>query len=152
MTAAAPRWSPDVTVATVVARDDRLLLVEESIGGRLVLNQPAGHLEPAESLVQAAVRETLEETGWTVRCTHFIGSYLWSAANGHSFLRFAYAAEAIAHDAGRALDAGIVRALWMTADELIAARPRLRSPLVLQAVQDWMDGQRHPLTLTQYVP
>ena len=146
------RWAPDVTVATVVAHEGRLLLVEESIGGRLVLNQPAGHLEPDESLEQAAVRETLEETGWTVRCTHFIGSYLWSAADGRSFLRFAYAAETVTHDPARRLDTGIEQALWMTPVELVAARSRLRSPMVLQVAQDWLAGQRFPLSLTRYVP
>lgn len=146
------RWSPDVTVATVVARDGRLLLVEESIAGSAVINQPAGHLEPGESLEQAAVRETLEETGWTVRCTHLIGSYLWTAANGRSFLRFAYAAEPLSHDPERTLDAGILRALWMTPAELMAAGPRLRSPLVLQTARDWLGGQRHPLAAARYLP
>jgi 8-oxo-dGTP pyrophosphatase MutT (NUDIX family) len=146
------RWSPDVTVATVVMRDGRLLFVEESIAGSVVINQPAGHLEPGESLEQAAVRETLEETGWTVRCTHFIGSYLWTAANGRCFLRFAYAAEPLSHDPERVLDAGIVRALWMTPAELAAAEPRLRSPLVLQVAHDWLAGQRHPLSAVRYVP
>lgn len=145
------RWAPDVTVATVVVRDGRLLFVEESIGGRLVINQPAGHLEPGESLEQAAVRETLEETGWTVRCTHFVGSYLWSAADGRTFLRFAYAAEPLGHDPGRELDTGIVRALWLTPAELSAAEPRLRSPLVLQLARDWLAGQRHPLSAARYL-
>ncbi|GHH46474.1 MULTISPECIES: NUDIX hydrolase [Gammaproteobacteria] len=152
MAATEDRWSPDVTVATVVVRDGRLLLVEESIGGRLVINQPAGHLEPGESLEQAAVRETLEETGWTVRCTHFVGSYLWTAASGQTFLRFAYAAEPLSHAPERELDAGIVRALWMTPAELEAAGPRLRSPLVRQVVRDWLSGQRHPLSAVRHVP
>ena len=110
MDATSGRWQPDVTVATVVAREGRLLLVEEVIDGRHVINQPAGHLEPGESLLEAAVRETLEETGWTVQPTHFIGSYLWKANDGRSFLRFAFAAEALHHDSQRSLDTGIVRA------------------------------------------
>ncbi|MFT4246779.1 MAG: NUDIX hydrolase [Pseudomonas sp.] len=146
------RWAPDVTVATVVVLDGRLLFVEESIAGNLVINQPAGHLEPGESLEQAAERETLEETGWSVRCTHFIGSYLWTAAEGRSFLRFAYAAEPLSHDPDRALDTGIVRALWMTPAELAAAAPRLRSPLVAQVAGDWLAGQRHPLSVVRYLP
>lgn len=79
MSASDQRWHPDVTVATVVVRDGRFLQVEETIGGKLLLNQPAGHLEPDESLLDAAVRETLEETGWDVRLTHFIGTYQWVA-------------------------------------------------------------------------
>ena len=118
MTLQETRWHPDVTVATVVVRDGRFLQVEESIGGRLLLNQPAGHLEPEESLLQAAVRETLEETGWDVRLTQFIGTYQWVAPTGQCFLRFAFVADALAHHPERSLDTGVVRALWMTPEEL----------------------------------
>jgi len=146
-----PRWTPHVTVATVVVRDGRLLLVEEAIDGRQVLNQPAGHLEPDESLAAAAVRETLEETGWTVRLSAFIGTYQWTAPDGTPFLRFAYAAEALSHDPGRPLDTGILRALWLTPAELKADPARLRSPLVWQVVADYLAGQRHPLSLVKEV-
>jgi len=142
-----PRWTPHVTVATVVVHDGRLLLVEERIDGRLVLNQPAGHLEPGESLAAAALRETLEESGWEVRLNAFIGLYQWTAPDGTAFLRFAFAAEPLAHDPERALDAGIVRALWLTPAELLADPARLRSPLVAQVAQDYLGGQRHPLSL-----
>ncbi|MNV69768.1 Phosphatase NudJ [compost metagenome] len=144
-----PRWTPHVTVATVVVRDGRLLLVEEAINGRQVLNQPAGHLEPDESLAAAAVRETLEETGWTVRLSAFIGSYQWTAPDGTPFLRFAYAAEPVSHDADRPLDDGILRALWLTPAELKADPGRLRSPLVWQVVADYLAGQRHPLCIVK---
>ena len=151
-------WQPDVTVATVVVDGGRLLMVEESVGGRLVLNQPAGHLEPDESLVDAALRETREETGWNVRLTAFIGAYQWKApaaeakANtnaGRHYLRFAFAAEPVAHDPQRPLDEGIVRALWMTPAELEAAAPRWRSPLVWQVVADFLGGKRYPLDLVR---
>ncbi|WP_115004703.1 NUDIX hydrolase [Xanthomonas campestris] len=145
------RWHPDVTVATVVVRDGRFLQVEESIGGRLLLNQPAGHLEPDESLLQAAVRETLEETGWDVRLTQLIGTYQWVAPTGQCFLRFAFVADALAHHPERSLDTGVVRALWMTPEELRAASDRLRSPLVWEVVADYLAGQRHPLALVRHV-
>ncbi|HEY0332208.1 MAG TPA: NUDIX hydrolase [Stenotrophomonas sp.] len=139
--------APHVTVATVVARNGRLLVVEERIDGALVINQPAGHLEPGESLQDAAVRETREETGWDVRLTAFIGCYQWQAGNGEHYLRFAFAAEPVSHDPAQPLDTGIERAVWMSAGELQADRARLRSPLVWQVVADFLAGRRFPLTL-----
>lgn len=146
-------WQPDVTVATVVVREGRLLCVEERVGGVLVLNQPAGHLEPEESLLQAALRETREETGWEVRLTAFVGAYQWRAppsadgSGGRHYLRFAFAAEPVAHDPAQPLDDGIVRALWMTPAELRQAQDRHRSPLVWQAAADFLAGRRNPLDL-----
>lgn len=151
-------WQPDVTVATVVVRDGRLLMVEERAHGKLVFNQPAGHLEPDESLSEAALRETREETGWDVNLTAFIGAYQWQApmqADGNAgrhYLRMAFAAEPLRHDPTRPLDDGIVRALWMTPAELLAERDRHRSPLVWQVVADHLAGQRHPLSLLRQVP
>ncbi len=148
-------WQPDVTVATVVVRDGRLLMVEETVGGQLVLNQPAGHLEPDESLVDAALRETREETGWDVRLTAFVGAYQWKAPahpagrDGRHFLRFAFAAESIRHDPARPLDTGIVQALWLTPAELQAQQARHRSPLVWRTAADYLAGRRHPLDLMQ---
>jgi ADP-ribose pyrophosphatase YjhB (NUDIX family) len=150
-------WQPDVTVATVVVRDGRLLLVEESVGGRLVLNQPAGHLEPDESLTDAALRETREETGWEVRLTGFLGAYQWKApprrgeADGRHYLRFAFSAEPVAHDAARPLDEGIVRTLWLTPAELQAESARHRSPLVWQVVADHLGGRRQSLSLLRHI-
>lgn len=150
-------WQPDVTVATVVADGDRLLVVEEHSGGRLVLNQPAGHLEPDEDLVDAAVRETLEESGWTVEPTAFIGAYQWTAPAqadgrpGRHYLRFAFAARPLSHDPQRPLDEGIVRAVWMTPTELQAQAGRHRSPLVWQVVADHLAGSQQPLSLLRSV-
>ena len=141
-----------ITVATVVARDGRLLLVEERIEGLLVLNQPAGHLEPGETLAQAAIRETLEETGWDIALEAFIGAYQWTAPNGQAYLRLAFAGRALGHDAARRLDAGIECATWLTPAELQAQATRHRSPLVWQVVADWLAGQRHPLHLVRALP
>ncbi|MGY0504235.1 NUDIX hydrolase [Luteimonas sp. e5] len=148
-------WQPDVTVATVVVRDGRLLCVEEKAGGQLVINQPAGHLEPDESLQQAAVREAREETGWDVRLTGFVGAYQWRAplnpdgSGGRHYLRFTFCGEPEGFDAERELDTGIVRALWLSPEELKAEAARHRSPLVWQVVEDWLCGHQHPLDLVR---
>ena len=143
------RWAPHVTVATIVSDGGRVLLVSEHIDGRSVLNQPAGHLEPGESLLQAAVRETREETGWDVELTAFIGSYQWTAPDGTPFLRFAFAAEPLRQHPEQPLDSGIVQALWLTPAAIQSDMTRLRSPLVWQTVSDWLAGQRHPLSLVR---
>jgi len=143
-------WQPDVTVATVVVRDGRLLCVEERSNGNLVINQPAGHLEPDESLLQAAVRETREETGWNVRVTHVVGAYQWKAPEtGRHYMRFAFAAEPVDEIPGAKLDEGIVRALWLTPQELQAEAACHRSPLVWRCVADYLGGSRYPLSLVQ---
>lgn len=141
-------WQPDVTVATIVVRDGRLLMVEERAQGRLVFNQPAGHLEPDETLLDAALRETREETGWDVRLTAFVGAYQWKASEtGRHYLRFAFAAEPVRHDPERPLDDGIVQTHWLTPAELQQARDRHRSPLVWHAVEDYLGGRRYPLDM-----
>jgi 8-oxo-dGTP pyrophosphatase MutT (NUDIX family) len=137
---------PAVTVATVVARDGRFLFVEEHTRRGLRLNQPAGHLEAAETLAAAAVRETLEETGYRVTPTALVGIYRWQAPDTRAtFVRFAFAAEIVDHDPERTLDEGIVRTLWLDRDELDARRDRHRSPLVLRSVDDFLAGRRLPL-------
>lgn len=149
-------WQPDVTVATVVERQGRLLMVEERARGRLVLNQPAGHLEPDESLFDAAVREALEESGWDIRLTGFLGAYQWTSPAtaddpARHYLRFAFTGEPVAHHPGRALDEGIVQALWLAPEELRARADQHRSPLVWEVVADYLAGRRQPLDLLRQV-
>jgi len=139
-------WRPDVTVATIVPRDGRFLIVEEDVRGERVLNQPAGHLEPDESLLQAAERETREETGWTVELEHLVGVYQWTSATGAHFLRFAFAARALRHDPGQPLDTGIIRAVWLNRGEIAAGDTPPRSPMVLRCIDDWLAGNRLPLS------
>jgi 8-oxo-dGTP pyrophosphatase MutT (NUDIX family) len=139
-------WQPEVTVAAVVQRQGRFLVVEERISGRLVLNQPAGHLEEGETLVAAAIRETREETAWRLRPEALVGVYLWrNPANERSYLRFAFCGTVDDHRPGQPLDTGIVRALWMTRGQLLAQPARLRSPLVLRCLEDFLLGRRQPL-------
>ena len=146
-------WRPHVTVACVVADGDRYLMVEEEVGGRVAYNQPAGHLDDGESLVAAAMRETLEETGWTVVLEHLIGIHQWrSSEHGEGVVRFSFAARAVSHDASRPLDTGILRALWLTRGEIAALGERLRSPLVLRSIDAWLAGQRLPLPALEYLP
>lgn len=145
-------FQPDITVASVVQDGDgRFLIIEERVRGRLVLNQPAGHLERGESLVEAAVREALEEAAWDVVPEAFLGTYQWTAADGTAFLRFAFSARAVRHHPQRSLDAGIVAARWMAVDELRARQGDLRSPLVLSAVEDHLAGVRLPLDVIRWV-
>lgn len=139
-------WRPDVTVACVIAREGRFLLVEENIRGKRLLNQPAGHLEADETLFDAALRETREETGWDVALSDFIGVYQWANRDAdRHFLRFAFAATPLRHDPTRTLDFGIERTIWLCRDEIAAAGDRLRSPMVLRNVDDWLAGKRAPL-------
>ncbi len=145
-------WKPDVTVAAVAERDGRFLVVEERAGGRVVINQPAGHLEDGESFVEAVVRETLEETAWSFAPQAIVGVYVWRPGPpGRTFLRVAFCGELLSHEADRPLDRGILRTRWLTRDELGLPRTRTRSPLVLQCVDDYLAGARHPLTLISHL-
>ena len=140
-------WRPDVTVAAVVERDGRFLFVEERVRGNLVLNQPAGHLESGESLIEAVCRETLEESAWEIEALALVGIYQWtSPLDGVGFMRFAFAARALrAHE--RELDTGIERAVWLSAAELAAHPVPSRSPLVGRCVDDYLAGHRHSFDL-----
>jgi len=138
--------NPEVTVAAVVSHDHQFLFVEEVINGRLVLNQPAGHLEEAETLLEAVIRETREETAWRFAPEALVGTYLWrSPQDGRSFLRFAFCGEVDDHQPSRSLDTGIVRAVWLSPGQLQREQERLRSPLVMRCVDDYLRGQRQPL-------
>lgn len=145
------RWKPNVTVAAVVEQDGRFLLVEEETSEGLRLNNPAGHLEPFESPQQACAREVLEETAHGFTPTAVLGVYLsrYRRPSGEdvTYLRLAFCGLLREREAGRRLDAGIVRTVWMTADEIRACAPRHRSPLLLRCLEDYLAGVRHPLAL-----
>jgi ADP-ribose pyrophosphatase YjhB (NUDIX family) len=146
------RWHPSVTVAAVVERDGRYLLVEEHTPEGLRLNNPAGHLEPRESLLQGVVREVLEETACHFEAQALVGVYLarlQRASTGEDVtsLRFAFCGTVGEPEPGRALDQGIVRTLWLTPQEVLACRERHRSPLVWQCIADHLAGRRHLLAL-----
>jgi 8-oxo-dGTP pyrophosphatase MutT (NUDIX family) len=145
-------FKPDVTVAAVIERDGRFLLVEEHIGSRLVLNQPAGHLEDNESLIAAVIRETLEESAWHFTPQALVGIYLWKQPEvARSFLRVALTGIVTHHEPQRQLDRGIVRTLWLPRDQIVAKSARLRSPMVLRCVDDYLSGARHSLDVLQHL-
>jgi 8-oxo-dGTP pyrophosphatase MutT (NUDIX family) len=136
---------PAITVAAVAEADGRFLLVEEIINRRRVFNQPAGHVEAGETLVAAVIREAREETAWRFAPEALVGVYLWRSPDGHAFLRFAFTGRVSDHDAAQPLDDGIVRTHWLSHDELKGQAARLRSPLVLRCVEDYLAGHRQPL-------
>jgi len=141
-------WKPNVVVAAIVERNGRFLLVEEEAEGRVVLNQPAGHLDEGETLIQAAVRETLEETAWHIEPTALLGVYRWQHPEKDiTYLRFAFIAHALREDTGRPLDHGCLRALWLTPEEIRAERSRHRSPQVERCFNDYLAGVCYPLDL-----
>ncbi|MES2582939.1 MAG: NUDIX hydrolase [Pseudomonadota bacterium] len=147
------RWKPHVTVAAVIERDGLFLLVEEETSDGLRLNNPAGHLDCGETPEQACTRETLEETAYSFTPEALVGIYLSRqiSANGQdtTYLRFAFCGTLGACDTARTLDTGIVRTLWMTADEIRASSTRHRSPLLVQCMEDYLRGTRYPLALVQ---
>lgn len=138
-------WAPHVTVATIVERDGRFLMVEESTGDGIRFNQPAGHLEQGESLLHAAVRETLEETAHHVVPEALVGIYRWPHPSGITYLRFAFSARVTGFDPDRPLDEGILRAVWLTPGEIRACESRHRSPLVLACIEDYLAERRMPV-------
>lgn len=146
----ADRWKPNVTVAALIERDGRFLLVEEHTKAGLRLNTPAGHLDPGESPAEGCARETLEETAHHFTPTALVGIYMARFLGDEedvTYMRFAFTGTLGAFEADRPLDEGIVRTLWMTADEIRSSVARHRSPLLLQCVEDYLAGQRYSLDL-----
>ncbi len=141
-------WRPHVTVACVVHRNGRFLMVEEDVRGEVRFNQPAGHLEDGETLLDAARRETLEETGWEIEPQSFIGVHQYfSPEHGAQLVRFTFAAQPLHHHAECRLDQGVLRAHWLEYGQIAELGERLRSPLVLTTLDDWLAGARWPLSL-----
>jgi 8-oxo-dGTP pyrophosphatase MutT (NUDIX family) len=138
-------WKPDVTVAAIIERDQRFLVVEESIAGRLVINQPAGHVENGETLEAAVARETLEETAWHFTPEALLGLYLWRSGRGHSTLRIAFSGTVERFEPERRLDPPVLRTHWLSRSELAARASQLRTPLVLRCIDDYLAGRRLPL-------
>jgi ADP-ribose pyrophosphatase YjhB (NUDIX family) len=139
-------WKPNVTVAAIVKRDGRFLLVEEDTERGRLFNQPAGHLDAGEALTRAVARETLEETAYTFEPTGLLGVYQYhSSADDVTYIRFAFTGKITGPEAGRPLDAGIIRAIWLTPQEIRRETARHRSPLVMRCIDDYLAGRRFPL-------
>lgn len=155
------RWKPSATVAAIIELNGKFLLVEEHTPEGLRLNNPAGHLDEGESPVMACAREALEETMHLFTPTHLLGVYLsrfkrpahnQRAAEDVTYLRFAFCGQLGAMQAGRSLDTGIVRTLWLTPDQIRASAARHRSPLIIQCMEDYLRGQRYPLSVVHTDP
>jgi 8-oxo-dGTP pyrophosphatase MutT (NUDIX family) len=146
------QWMPHTTVAAIVEDNGKFLLVEEVTERGNRLNQPAGHLENNETLIEAVIRETLEETAYTFKPESLLGIYHWKHEhNDTTYLRFAYIGSVSNHQADLALDEGIIRAVWMTADEMRSNAMLMRSPQVLTCVEDYLSGQQFPLSVITHL-
>ena len=136
------QWKPNVTVAAIICNHGRYLLVEENVDGHIVLNQPAGHIEEGESLLDAVKREVLEETAWHFQPQALSGIYLYhNQNNGITYLRFCFYGQCNMFENNRILDQGIIRTVWMTTDEIRSESKSLRSPIVLQCIEDHLSGK-----------
>lgn len=144
------RFKPNATVAAVICRDNRFLMVEELIDGAARFNQPAGHLEPGEGLIEATLREVLEETGWRVEATGYLGVCVFEAPTGITFLRHTFCAQAQAFDPDQPIDQGIIASHWLTRDEIVARSAQLRSPMILPTIDQYRQGQIQPLAMVSY--
>lgn len=145
-------WSPHVTVSVLSEQDGRFLMVEEKVNGRTVINQPSGHWERGETLFEGALRETLEETCWEVELTDLLGIYEYEPPGlGYTFVRFMFVARPLRERPDLPLDGSILRAMWLSEDEIREQLQRHRSPMVLSAIEDYLAGQRYPLRLVQHL-
>ena len=145
------QWKPNVTVAAIAERDGHFLVVEENSNGHIVINQPAGHLEKNETLIEAVRRETLEETAWQFNPEYIVGLYMHT--NPHediTYLRVCFSGTCETHFPENTLDNGILRALWMTREELEANQERMRSKMVLRCINDYISGRRYPLDMLNH--
>jgi 8-oxo-dGTP pyrophosphatase MutT (NUDIX family) len=141
-------WKPHVTVAAIIERDGRFLLVEEQTSDGLKFNQPAGHLEENESLIEAVKREVLEETAWQFEPEYLIATQIWRRSKKHpTFLRFCISGSCHSHDPNQSLDEGITCTHWLSAEQIKVQPRRVRSPLVTIAIDEYLSGQRYPLSL-----
>ncbi|MDO4593346.1 MAG: NUDIX hydrolase [Comamonadaceae bacterium] len=151
------RWKPNVTVSAVIEREQRFLLVEENTADGLRLNTPAGHLDPAETPIQACAREVLEETAYSFEPTDLVGIYMnrfirTRTGSDITYMRFAFTGVLGQHHAHRLLDEGIVRAVWLSMEELQATAHLHRSPVVMQSIRDYLAGRRFDANLIQADP
>lgn len=145
-------WKPNVTVAAVIEQDGKFLMVEEETSDGTRFNQPAGHWEADETLTQGAIRETLEETAYHFSPDALLGIYRWHhTGKDITYLRFAFIGHVHGHEPQRPLDSGILRAVWMSPDEIRATADRHRSPLILKCVEDYLTGKRYPLELLTHL-
>ena len=149
-------WKPHATVAAIIERDNKFLMVEELVHNKRVFNQPAGHLEPNENLIDAVIRETREETAWCFEPQFLVGVYLWkNEASGqsseNSFLRFAYCGSCSDFAQNQPLDEGIEETHWLSKEDLQQRSSQLRSPLVMECIDDYINGKRFPLEITRQV-
>ena len=141
-------WTPRTTVAAIIEQDNQFLMVEEEINGQITLNQPAGHLEPNESLIDAVIRETSEETSYLFEPEFIVGIYRWvHKASNETYMRFCFTGSVISHDKNQPLDEDIHQALWLNYNEIVTRQTEHRSPLIMDCFNDYRAGHRYPLTL-----
>ncbi|MEM7258027.1 MAG: NUDIX hydrolase [Pseudomonadota bacterium] len=146
-------WKPSATVAAVIEQDNRFLIVEEPRDGKIVFNQPAGHLDPGESLLEAVIREVKEETAWDFTPEFVTGIYQWeNIDNGKTYMRTTFTGTVDNHDPNQTLYDGILCASWKTHAELIQSADKLRSPMVLKCIEDYLAGARFPIDLLHHIP
>jgi len=141
-------WKPHTTVAAIIEQKQRFLLVEERVNGCVVFNQPAGHVDANERLIDAVIRETQEESAYTFKPTHIIGCYYWQKQDkSTTYMRVCYTGEITHHHPEQALDDGIIAAHWLTREEVTRCATKLRSPMVMRNIDDYLKGRRFPLDM-----